>query len=186
MIMDISRELETWTIANSKYEDKRDYIGLSQASLSEEEIIRNYMAGFPEIDDTAKLRCYKGYQGEADLLRRLKIVYGDRVQIPAQEISAFDGKVLGHPDFDFEDDPADCKSVPMDAHIPTGKLPRKVFMQAQGSMWFKKKRRALVIYESRESGIIRHFWVYPIEPVQREIEAKYRNVVKTIFGNVVV
>lgn len=180
--MDISTQLEAWTIANSKYEEKRDYVGLSQASLSEEEITRNYMAGFPEIDDTAKLRCYKGYQMEADLLRRLKIVYGDRVTIPAQEISAFDGKVLGHPDFDFDEDPADCKSVPLDAHIPTGKLPRKVYMQAQASMWFKRRRRALVVYESRESGVVRHFWCYPIEPIQREIEEKYANVVKKIFG----
>lgn len=185
MTTDISKELEAWTCANCGLEKTRDYIGLSQASLSEEEIISNYMAGFPEGDPLLRLRWYKGLQMEPDLLRRLKIVFGDRIRIPATEISVFDGKVLGHPDFDFDDDPGDCKSVPLDAHIPTGKLPRKVYLQAQASMWFGRKKRALVIYESRESGIIRHFWVYPIEALGREIYQKYYNVVEKIFGKVV-
>ena len=180
--MNIAVELEKWTLANSKYEEKRDYIGLSQASLTEEEIIANYKDGFPEISDRAKLKCYKGYQMEADLLRRIKTVFGDRVQIPAQEISAFGGKVLGHPNFDFEGDPCDCKSVPMDSYIPVTKLPKKVWMQAQASMWYKRRKRALVLYESRESGIIRHFWVSHVETIQIEIEAKYASVVKKIFG----
>lgn len=183
--MNISAELEAWTVGNSGYEEKRDYIGLSQAHLTEEEIISNYMNGFQEIDHQAKLKCYKGYQMEKDLLMRLKVVYGDRVQIPAPEISAFQNKVKGHPDFNFDKDPADCKSVPMDTHIPTGKLPRKVYMQAQASMLYMKKTRALVLYESRESGIIRHFWVYPVDALQREIDQKFYNVVEKIFGKVI-
>lgn len=184
--MNVSAELEKWTAANCGHEEKRDYIGLSMAALTEEEIINNYMAGFPDGDHSLRLRWYKGYQMEKDLLRRLKIVYGDRVTIPAQEITAFHGKVLGHPDFDFEEDPADCKSVPLDAHIPTGKLPKKVWAQAQASMWYKRRKRALVVYESRESGIIRHFWVYPIEPVQRDIDDKYKRVIRKVFGGIVV
>lgn len=178
----ISQELEDWTDINCGLEEKRDYIGLSQASLTEEEIINNYMAGFPEGDHLLRLRWYKGYQMEADMLKRIKTVFGDRVTIPAKEITAFGGKVLGHPDFDFDDDPADCKSVPLDAHIPTGKLPKKVWAQSQATMFYKKKTRALVVYESRESGIIRHFWVYPVPAVQVEIHAKYSNVVRRIFG----
>src|SRR5690606_15401377 len=81
--------------------------------------------------------------------------------------------IAGHPDLSFNGYPADCKSVPLDEHLPKdGKLPRKVYWQMQAYMFYTQKDRALVIYESRETGLIRHYWIRANLSIQRQIHSK--------------
>lgn len=178
--MSISQQIENYTAAKSKFETSRDYISISHASLSVNELVSTFLNGFTDSHEI-RLRCYKGYQMEADLK--------DRIQkclpvIDGGEIVAHNGLVKGHPDFryDFVNHyPGDCKSVPLDEYLPEpGRLPKKAFWQMQGYMHFDKKDRALIIYESRETGRIRDFWLMPVKPIQQQIDAKYCEVVQTV------
>jgi hypothetical protein len=174
----LAEQIEKYTAEISGFETKRDYISLSHAVQPKEDLLKMYLDGF--IDGhLIRLRCYKGYQMERDLVTRVKHVLG---AADHPEISAHNGIVRGHPDFIIEGCPGDCKSVPMDEHLPTDtfKLPRRVYWQAQAYMWYVSARKALIIYESRESGLIRDFWVQPNSNVQREIYEKYLWCVRQI------
>lgn len=175
----ISSTLEQFTASISKFETKRPYISLSNSIKSEEELLHDYFHGFTAGHE-GLLKCYKGYQMEHDLKARIEKCFHGHVG-PGGEISAFNGLVQGHPDFLFDGYPGDCKSVNLDEHLPVdGKLPRKVYWQMQGYMLYGKKDKALVIYESRQSGFIRDFWIVRNGPIQIEIDAKMRSVVSQI------
>jgi hypothetical protein len=107
---------------------------------------------------------------ERDLKERINKCFVGHVG-PGGEISAFNGLVQGHPDFLFDGYPADCKSVNLDEHLPIeSKLPRKVYWQMQGYMFYGGASKALVIYESRQSGFIRDFWINANPMVQSQID----------------
>jgi hypothetical protein len=175
----ITKLLTDYTTENSNFETSRDYISLSHCHLSIEELVNQYKSGFQDGIQT-RLKCYKGYQMERDLLIRIIDVFGkDRIKLD-QEISAFNGKVKGHPDFWFMNYPADCKSVLMDDWLPNGWLPRKVYWQMQGYMYYSNRNKALVIYETRQSGLIKSFWINANRSIQNEIDLKLNEVIKII------
>jgi len=177
----LSVELERYTAANSNFDRTRPYVSMSHVTLSEEEIMALFLNGF-EDSLAIRLRCYKGYQMERDLKERISKVFPDQVKFGI-EIEAFQGMVLGHPDFFFAGYPADCKSVPLDEHLPGGKLPRRVYWQMQAYMKYSLKSQALVIYESRETGRIMHYWIRENLAIQAEINHKLQRVVEAI-GNI--
>lgn len=177
--MTIAEQLEQYTADISPFETKRNYISLSHIHLSVEEIIDQFKTGFKDGRET-RLKCYKGYQMEADLANRIKSVFGDRV-VRGIEISAFDGLVKGHTDLMFDGYPADCKSVLMDEWLPKdGKLPRRIYWQMQGYMKYANKDRALVIFESRENGRLVDIWVRANQHIQSEIHDKLTEIVKQV------
>lgn len=175
----ISSTLEQFTASISKFETKRPYISLSNSIKTEEELRHEFFNGFQDGHEI-RLKCYKGYQMERDLKERINKCFVGHVG-PGGEISAFNGLVQGHPDFLFDGYPADCKSVNLDEHLPIeSKLPRKVYWQMQGYMFYGGASKALVIYESRQSGFIRDFWINANPMVQSQIDIKMRNVLATM------
>ena len=177
---EITTALVEVTAKNSNYETRRNYISLSHCSLSVGEILDQFENGFTDTIPI-RLKCYKGYQMEADLVKRIDMSIGPvRTDV---EISAHGGIVKGHPDFEYESYPGDCKSVLMDDWIPkNGKLPRKVYWQMQGYMLYSQKDLSLVIYESREGGALSTFCVRANRRVQAEIKSKIDKVVSLIGG----
>ncbi len=174
-LVTIAEEIERYTAEHSNFDVRRDYISLSHIHQTVEEIVDQYRNGFQDGRDV-RLRCYKGYQMEKDLLVRIRAVYGPRIK-GGGEISIFDGLVKGHPDFLFDDYPGDCKSVLMDEWLPIdGKLPRRIFWQMQAYMKFAEKQKALVIFESRESGKLVDIWLRPSFKVQNEIVDKLEEI----------
>ncbi|WP_256013184.1 hypothetical protein [Desertivirga xinjiangensis] len=175
----IAQSLIDYTVQNSSFENRRNYVSLSNSHLNADEIYSNYINGFV-AGKKERLKCYKGYQMEKDLLNRIQAVYGPRVKVDI-ELSAFDGLVKGHPDFTFDDYPGDCKSVLLDEWLPKdGKLPKKVYWQMQSYMKYAKKDKALVIYESRESGLIIDIWIKQNPNIQNAIHEKNKSVVNKI------
>lgn len=162
---EITRNMVRITCDNSCFDSERNYVSLSNCAQTTRELIDQYNKGFQ--DSTAvRLKCYKGYQMERDLVNRLKMVYGDLIST-GTEISIADGLVKGHPDFEFREYPGDCKSVLRDSWIPDfRKLPRRVFWQMQAYMFYMKKNKSLVIYESRETGFLRVYLVFRNARVQ--------------------
>ena len=175
----ISELLQDYTCDHSSFEETRDYISMSYASLPKEEILRLFKET-QKPDDLSLLRCYKGYQMEKDLKDRIFQVFHERV-IDKPEIVAHEGLVKGHPDFRFDGFPADCKTVPLDDHLPIEKkVSRKIYCQMQAYMLYDNKEKALVIYESRETGRIFDLWLRENKVIQAEIEEKYRWVVNQL------
>lgn len=175
----ISELLEQYTAEHSNFETKRNYISLSQIHMSPEQLLHTFYNGF-EDGHEIRLRCYKGYQMERDLKARIIAVFGEKIN-PTVEISLHDGLVQGHPDLEYDGYPADCKTVPLDEHLPKdGKLSRKIYWQLQGYMHYKKVHQAVAIYESRETGIIRDIWITSNQSIQKEIQWKVDYVVQRI------
>lgn len=178
---DIARQLEKYTCENSNFQPKRNYISISHASNTVDELIDEYYNGFQD-SVPIRLKCYKGYQMERDIVHRMKAIYGNAVDTDNTAVSAHDGLVQGHPDFLFNGYPADCKSLLNDEYLPVsgGKLPRRVYWQMQGYMLYMKKDRSLLIYESRQSGLLVDLWVRPNSKIQEEIEQKMLAVIREI------
>lgn len=169
----ISEVLESYTASISNFEPTRNYISLSNAVADVKDLMKM------KFEDSLliRLKCYKGYQMDRDLLERItKVFYPHILRSP--EITAFDGMVKGHPDFLFDGFPADCKAVPLDEHLPVDRVPKKVYWQMY--MLYSSRAWALVVYESRESGRIKHFWIPANSTIQQVIDVKYRTVVETI------
>lgn len=174
----ISETIERVTASQSNFETKRDYVSISHCSLTIDEIIDQWNNGFKDSHEI-RLRCYKGYQMEADLKRRIKEAYPDKYT-EAPEVTAFGGIVKGHPDFCFDGFPGDCKAVAIDEHLPVGRVPRKVYFQMQGYMLYMNKNKALVVYESRATGKLCDFWISANQAIQNEINDKFQQVVDLI------
>lgn len=181
----IASTLEQFTASISQFETKRPYISLSNSFKTEEELLNEFFNGFQDGHEI-RLKCYKGYQMERDIKSRIEKCFYGHVG-PTEEISAFNGLVKGHPDFLFDGYPADCKSVNLDEHLPIdGKLPRKVYWQMQGYMLYTNASKALVIYESRQSGFIRDFWIMANPAIQTQIHIKMKTVLSHIPVNAAV
>lgn len=180
---EIAKHLEEFTAANSQFETSRDYISISHCSDPIEKILVTHFNGFEDSLDI-RLRCYNGYKTERDLIDRIKKVYTHRIKTGI-EISEFGGLVKGHPDFTFDGFPADCKSLPLDEYLPFyngngKKIPNKVYWQMQGYMFYMHQPKALVIYESRETGRIMDYWIRENTSIQNSIDMKFRAVIDEI------
>ena len=181
--MVISEDLMSWTAEHSHFEPKRNYISMSHIADDVDTIVRKFREGYGDQDNVAgRLRCYKGYQMEADLLRRLIAVYGAQRVHTHIELIAHTGLVQGHPDFRIDGVLGDCKSVLRDDWIPkSGNLPRRVYWQMQGYMLLDQTPRCVVIYESRESGKIKDHWINANAAIQSDITAKLDHVINTLM-----
>lgn len=178
MNLNITEKLEAYTAAHSNFDTSRDYISMSHASSTVEEMINTYKNGF-EDSLKIRLRCYKGYQMEKDLVDRIVRTFPAQVTLH-QELTAFGGIVKGHPDFNFDLYPGDVKAVPLEEHLPGYKLPRRVYSQVQAYMLYGKQSKALVVYEARDSGKLQHYWIEANPKFQKEIDDKFRTVIKEL------
>jgi hypothetical protein len=173
----IAQALQQFTATISNFDTERDYVSMSHAGMDAQEIIRTIENGF-EDSLSIRLRCYKGYQMERDLLERLKKLLTNRIVTPV-ELVAFDGIVKGHPDFLLDDYPGDCKTVPLEEYLPENsrRIPRKVFFQMQAYMLYARKDKAVVVYEARDTGAIRDYWLTANPTIMGAIDHKYRSEV---------
>lgn len=172
----IHNDLLKFTLSNSNFDLKRDYVSMSHIHLPVESIIDIYKKGF-ETSPVIKLKCYKGYQMEHDILNRLKKIYGDKIKT---HIEYSLGYVKGHPDFELEGIPGDCKSVLMDEWLPTNHIPKKVYWQMQGYLYLSTKLKGFLIYESRENGILKVLEVFKNDRIQNQIEQKINEISKIL------
>lgn len=179
---EISTALEGFTAANSGYQLSRDYISISHCGEPVERQIEMYFSGFEDTLEK-RLKCYKGYQIERDLLSRIQKVFTNRITV-RPEISEYGGLVQGHPDFLFDGSPADCKSVPNEQHLPFAtegrKIPHKVFWQMQGYLFYMKKAKGLLIYEVRDTGRINDYWVYANPGIGQTIDENNKKIIAEI------
>lgn len=174
----IEQQITDYTIQHSQYDTNRNYIGLSQVIKTKEEIINDFLQG-TEVNESHKLKCYKGYQMEKDLVNRCKSIWGKRIS--HRELEAFGGIVKGNPDFFLDNYPVDVKSILLDEHFPEkSKIPKRSYYQMQAYLLYSKSKMGYLIYESRETGKIKVYSVYPNFKIQQDIAIKIEDIVETL------
>jgi len=171
-------DLTKYTVDHSRYEETRNYIGLSSIWDCPAAIINRYLHGNRDPGVRGRLRCYKGYQIEDDLVRRISELYSspDFKVERNKGIILFGGLVQGHMELTIDGIPIEVKSVPLDEHLPI-KLPRKVLWQTNAYMLYLPVDRCLVVYESRESGLLRVIEVFFDKEFGERIEKKVERLV---------
>lgn len=176
--IDIEQRLIQHTIFNSHFDTRRDNISLSNIVKTPDELISDMNNGYT-ADQKAKLKCYKGYQMERDLVQRIMSEFKD-IQFTSHTIDLHNGLFKGHPDLVEMDTmiPWDCKSVLKDEWLPIDykSIPRKVKYQMNAYMLGLKVNKSFVVYESRESGLIRVYLLGPSPIIQDDINSKIANI----------
>ena len=174
----LQRDLTRYTIDYSRYEETRNYIGLSSIWDCPAAIINRYLHGNRAPGVRGRLKCYKGYQIEDDLVRRISELYSfpDFKVERNKEIILFGGLVQGHMELTIDGIPIEVKSVPLDEHLPRG-VPRKVLWQVNAYEKYLPQNRAIVVYESRESGLLRTFDIMADKEFGERIEKKVEQLV---------
>lgn len=177
--------LKKYTVEKSNFDTHRNYISMSNILSSPEDLVYQYRKGY-SADEKALLKCYKGYQMEADLVNRIGAIYGaDFFDLPIErhyieydaEFETEDGLFKCHPDLMIDAIPVDCKSILMDEWLPEAyfKVSRKIKYQMQGQLLLSQASKAIIVYESRESGIIKCIDVerdnHIIADIKRKMEA---------------
>ena len=142
----ISQKLIQYTCTNSHFEASRSYISLSKIASTVEKLIADYKNGFPDSENI-RLKCYKGYQMEANLKGRLLHLFPNSIS-EAKEISIEQGLFKGHPDFLWDGFPGDCKSVLKDDWLPIldWNIPKRIIWQIQAYMLYSGTKKQLFIF----------------------------------------
>ena len=170
----IQTKLIEYTIANSNFDVNRHYIGLSRISETPKSLVRRFFEG-EDTNSTAKLKFYKGYQMEKDLIVRLQSIFPGRIKTGI-EIGSDDRLILGHPDCSLDDFPVEIKSVLEDKWTPSGEIPNRIYWQIQGYLLYGGKSKGYIIFESRENGLIKVFKIAQNFNVQSLIKQKVNTV----------
>lgn len=180
---ELESQLINYTASISQFDTKRDYISMSNIHLDAEELVKQFKEGY-RATLHQKLKCYKGYQMEHDLKYRISNILCERHNIQMHvEYKTEDNLFKCHPDLGIDEIPTDCKSVLKDEWLPDSynKVSRKIKYQMQGQMLLGKQNRAMLIYESRESGLIKCIDVEPVAWMQDEILIKM-DAVRGLLG----
>jgi hypothetical protein len=164
------------SIKTSGYDDHRDYIGLSTIAECPAEIYRRFFDSTP-ASVRRRLKTKASYEIEEDLKARLKAI---GIYSPGKEISLFDGMVKGHTDGELFGALLEIKTVPLDDHIPQGKIPIRVYWQCQAYLKYGEYSLCHVLYYSREDGLFRFFEVDPHAPTMNLIEGKLERLVRAV------
>lgn len=184
IVKEIEQNIIDITLEQCGFEDNRDYISLSNMVKPVDEIISDYQNGYM-ADEKARLKCYKGYQMEKDLVRRviqsnpdIEFVQNDAVVIDARGPVKF----KGHPDIIGDGLPFDCKSLLKDEWLPESwkNVSRKIKFQMQSYIRAMNVNRGFLIYESRESGLIKVIEIRRYQPMIDEINAKIDEIKKRL------
>ena len=191
--VELQEALTRYTVKISRHQEDRGYLGMSQIAKCPRRLFYEVRDGTP-ADEASKLKCYKGYQMEANLLGRLAMMLdlnesGWMLTAEVGEISALDGAFIGHPDGELvtvdgsERILIEIKSTVqenLDGIVKRARIPTRHWMQVQCYLHFGEWERALVIYEARDTGQLYVHEVRQDRRVGERCEAKARLVLDAL------
>lgn len=191
---DLKRALMRYTIDHSGHEPHRDYLGMSQISRDEADLVRKMVTGEqwrPTDDEHAML--YLGRLFEGDVQSRLE---GAGLLIPGSAgrelVAGFDSRFRGHIDGIVRTAAAQGRSSEALVEIKCvaqsamerlqvrREVRPKDSHQVQCYLRHAGLRRAFVVYVSRETGL---FYVADVEahpPLQDALDEKARRVLAAV------
>jgi hypothetical protein len=179
----LKENLEKVTISNSNYEKQREYISLSHISECPTKIYSDFKNGYSQPDIFGLLKCYKGYQEEQDIKRRLKVCYPGYIE--TKEISIYNGLFKGHTDGELMGCLIEIKSFAKNEYIPQSyeKISYRIKCQIQAYMIYGCYSTCYLIMESRESGMITVLEVMKDEKLMEIILKKMEILLKASENN---
>jgi hypothetical protein len=123
------------------------------------------------------LRTRLSFELEEALIQRFRQmgIYSER-----EEINLYNGLVQGHTDGRIGDRILEIKTVAVEDHFPQGRLPAKVYWQAQAYLRFLNRHEALVIYLSRANGSLAGYPVRRNENTGTMITEKLERLVAAV------
>ncbi len=174
--LDRESALREWTLKNSEYDERRNYIGLSTI-LDCPRAIYNRFFSKTSISIHQHLRTKYSYELERIIRKRLAAIVA--LEEP-RELSLFGGLVKGHTDGAVGKILLEIKTVQIEDHFPIHSIPTKVNWQCQAYMTYGNYDSALVLYFSRENGAFRVYGVHPERPIITQISRKLNGLVASV------
>jgi hypothetical protein len=168
---DLRKGIEVWTAEHADI-DAREYIGMSQVGLCPVVMYRNVMNG-PNGSKESQIRAYEGTMHVNEMVERLvQMGVARRLE---DELTAFDGRLRGHPRLELCVDgeaPAlvlihSVDRARFDEVLQDGRALRKHYEAAQCYMLHGGWNQAAVIYKCREDGDV---WVIMVQKNERVME----------------
>lgn len=161
--LELQSSLVQYLTGNSRYIDRRGYIGLSAIADCDRVLYQHYFAGSPGSVQE-KLRCFIGYQMQ-DILERALSSLSIVELLPSQEISLYDGLIQGHTDgairYDGATDLIEIKSISSAEFMPDYRnVPQRHFHQVQAYMHFLNYEYGHIVYYARDNGELRVIGVH--------------------------
>lgn len=173
---ELQRRLTDWSVINSGYDEKRNYIGLSSIADCQRILYRKFF-NRTGTSIEQRLRTRASYEIEFNLKERLKAMGFLK---PGKEIRLYEGLVQGHTEGEIVGNLFEIKTVPLSEHFPDGKIPAKSYWQCQGYMKYGKYPMTLLLYYGRDDGLFKFYEVHPNEGIMQLIEAKIHRLVDAV------
>lgn len=169
------------------HEDRKNVISMSNLTLPVGEIVSRYYNGWP-ADRDKRLLFYQGTNADISFRHRLEHGIKGMSYSPEYDldvlITAFNGRLTGHPDAVVDNVVIEYKSVPNNAQLERireqRRVPFRTFSQVQAYLLWGKYDHAIVVYESRENGQIAALDIAPHATFQRDLIRKVQKVLDII------
>jgi hypothetical protein len=178
----LTRNLQTtlvnYSVAQSGFSTRRNYIGLSGIADCEQVIYDRYRFG-QQAGVDERLCTRLSYELEAALIERLKDL---GLYWPGEEILLHGGLVQGHTDGQIDGrEVLEIKTLPKAIWLPeNGRVPRRVYWQVQAYMHYLQHAWAHVLYLARDTGELRAIGVRYNLALGKDIEAKVERLVSAV------
>ncbi len=179
---DIQNKIMSYVHANSGFETKRTYVGMSHLGDCPADQFAAFRDGLTETDYNHRM-AYLGYALEY-IEKDILVKTGVLRSVGREVVAEFDNRIRGHIDGETVDgDLVEIKTVSavkFEKVIESDKALRDHFYQVQAYMHFGGYRHAEIIYICRED--FRHYVIHVpyVRSVGEQIEAKARRVLAAI------
>lgn len=181
---DVQAKLLLHLRANSGWEQKRNYLGMSNIADCPRALFDRFFHGRPDPTERDHLMCYAGYLFQADVTRRLIEIGLYRPSSERELVAEFDPRFIGHTDGELvtgqllEIKSTDEKGF--DKINETHRCKAAHYRQVMAYMRYGGYKQTVIIYVARES--FRHLAVRVNynQALAEELEEKARYVLSAI------
>jgi hypothetical protein len=180
----IQNTISKYIIDNSKFDERRDYLGISHVSGCPRRAYINFTVGMT-VDENTRRMSFAGYDQERSILSMLNgMVFDNGFEV----IAPFDDRLRGHIDGKTTDnDLIEIKSVTVKKFqkiVETGKATREHFSQCQLYMRYGELPQAFIIYRCRETYEHKVIHIPYLENVALQLEEKAKQILQAIDNQV--
>ncbi|MGB8647274.1 MAG: hypothetical protein WCF84_18695 [Anaerolineae bacterium] len=179
---DLQQQIETWTAANCGLEE-RTYLSISDLHKTPCEIYENLTRGrdAAAIRPEYKQLFYYDRALKADMIRRLEAL--GLYSKGAHEITAYGGRVRGHPDGLAAGNLLHikpCNGGAFDKVRETRRMPERDFEQMQLYLLYAKREQMNVIYLDRSTGAFYVIGVRFDERTAQRMDQRVQDILQAV------
>jgi len=174
----VSAQLMQLASEQSDHDTNRHYLSLARAYEPAHRIVQYARMG--NVLSTTALLSYRAKMVREDIKSRLRKIYGSNYEL--RDI-VYKEHIKGHPPCWVSGSPVIIKSIKDDYMFPkNGIIPDRVYSHIQAYMAYSTAQYGLIIYESRSSGLTKHYWVQRDPKAVSIIRDKYEQALKEFLS----